>query len=432
MDNANDRKGEREITIIFLYRIEMKFKILKKAKNSRARLGLIETEHGVIETPAFVPVGTQAAIKGLTVDQLKSIGAQSVLCNTYHLYLRPGDEVVKKMGGLHKFMNWDRPIWTDSGGFQVFSLGYALEHGVGKVANIFPGEETGVLKREGEAEHAIPKKDRLTKITEDGVEFRSHLDGSKHFLTPEKSMEIQKNLGADLIFAFDECTSPLHDYNYTKVSMKRTHRWAVRSREALKNKKQALYGIIQGGLFKDLREESAKFISNLDFEGIGIGGAMGKTKKDMYEILDWIAPILPEEKPRHLLGIGSPEDIPKLVEKGVDTFDCVAPTRLARNGAVLIEGSPSREATADRRSPLYKATADRSGRLDLRLLKNLQDKNPIDKKCDCSTCQNYSRAYLCHLFRANEMLGPILATIHNLYFMETLMKKIRHELVMRV
>ncbi len=388
------------------------FKILKKIKNSRARLGVIETAHGVIHTPAFIPVGTQAAIKGLTVDQLKEIGSDSLLCNTYHLYLRPGDEIVKKMGGLHRFMNWDRPIWTDSGGFQVFSLGAALEHGVGKVANIFPGEKTGVLKS-GEEEHLIPKKEKLTKISEEGVEFRSHIDGSSHFISPEKSIQIQENLGADLIFAFDECTSPFHDYEYTKRSMKRTHRWAVRCLEAFKHKNQAMYGVVQGGVFEDLRKESAKVIGELGFDGVGIGGAMGKIKSDMYKILDWIMPLLPEEKPRHLLGIGSPEDIEKAVHAGVDTFDCVAPTRLARNGAALINGGHRHGGAS---------------RLNLKLAKNLEDKNPIDKKCGCYTCKNYSRSYLAHLFRAGEMLGPILATTHNLWFMENLMRKIREKL----
>lgn len=395
----------------------MKFRILKKSKISRARLGVIETSHGVIETPAFVPVGTQAAVKGITPDQLKAIGAQTVLCNTYHLYLRPGDETVKKLGGLHKFMNWDRPIWTDSGGFQVFSLGAALEHGVGKIASMFPAEKTGILVRRQRQSNRLIRtnepitKEKFTRVTEDGVEFQSHLDGSKHFITPEKSIQIQQNLGADLIFAFDECTSPLHDYKYTKRSMERTHRWAVRSLTSHRHShgyrycKQGLYGIIQGGAFKDLREESTKFISNLDFDGIGIGGALGKTKKEMYAVLGWMAPLLPEEKPRHLLGIGSPEDVVRAVRYGMDTFDCVAPTRIARNGEALID--------------LGKKNLNlKSGRF-------IKDKNPIDKKCACYTCQNYTRAYLVHLFKASEMLGPILTTIHNLYFMEHLMKQIR-------
>jgi len=386
----------------------MKFRILKKSKSSRARLGVIETAHGEIPTPAFVPVGTQAAVKGITVEQLKAIGAQSVLCNTYHLYLRPGDEQIKKLGGLHKFMNWNGPIWTDSGGFQVFSLGYALEHGVGKVANIFPGEKTGVLSREGEGEHVIPKKEKLTRVTEQGVEFRSHLDGSKHFITPEKSIAIQENLGADLIFAFDECTSPLHDYAYTKRSMERTHRWAQRCLKTRSSKlkaKQAIYGIIQGGVFRDLREASTKFIGTQDFDGIGLGGALGKTKKEMYAIIGWMTALLPEEKPRHLLGIGSPEDIVQAVKLGADTFDCVAPTRLARNGSALLTASGER--------------------LNIKLSRYQKDKNPIDRKCGCTTCQGYSRAYLAHLFRAGEMLGPILLTVHNLWFMENFLKEVR-------
>lgn len=392
----------------------MRFRIIKKAKNSRARSGVIETKHGVIHTPAFIPVGTQATVKGLTVEQLKEIGAESVLCNTYHLYLRPGDKTIKKLGGLHKFMNWDRPIWTDSGGFQAFSLGAAMEHGVSKIANIFP--------EEGEKEHAprLPKADKFARITEDGVEFRSHLDGSKHFFTPEKSMEIQKNLGADLIFAFDECTSPLHDYAYTKKAMERTHRWAVRCLASTKLKsksekgktdEQALLGIVQGGAYKDLRVESAKFIGSLDFDGFGIGGSLGKSKADMFKVLDWSVPLLPENKPKHLLGIGSPEDIWEAVKRGIDTFDCVAPTRLGRNGSALVRRS-----------------LGAGGNLNIKSGRYLKDKNPIDKKCDCYTCQNYTRAYVSHLFKAKEMLGPILTTIHNLRFMENLFKEIRKKI----
>lgn len=411
----------------------MRFRILKKSKTSRARRGVIETAHGEIETPAFVPVATQAAIKGIAVEQMKVLGASSVLCNTYHLYLRPGDRTIKQLGGLHRFMNWNRPIWTDSGGFQVFSLGFGLEHGVGKIANIFPGEKTGILSRkpavtppspkslqrpsktiagegfthrattEGELEHLLPRKTKLMRVKEDGVEFNSHLDGSKHFLTPERSIKIQENLGADLIFAFDECTSPLHDYKYTKVSLARTHRWAKRSLAAFHGRQQALYGIIQGGIFRDLREEATKFIAGLDFEGIGIGGALGKTKKEMHKVLGWIAPLLPDHKPRHLLGIGSPEDVVQAVKQGLDTFDCVAPTRLGRNGVALVK----------------------NGRLNIKSAEYVKDKNPIDKKCGCPTCGQYSRAYLCHLFRANEMLGPILLTVHNLYFMENLFRTIR-------
>ncbi len=364
---------------------------------------MIETKHGVIHTPAFIPVGTQATVKGLTPDQLKQIGSESVLCNTYHLYLRPGDETVKKLGGLHKFMNWDRPIWTDSGGFQVFSLGAAMVHGVSKIANIFPDE--------GEREQAKKVRENpFSKISEDGVEFRSHLDGTMHFLTPEKSIKIQENLGADLIFAFDECTSPLHDYKYTKRSMERTHRWAKRCLKVFKGKKaglpavrQALFGIVQGGAYKDLRLKSAKTIGSMDFDGFGIGGSLGKSKKDMFDVLDWTMPLLPENKPKHLLGIGSEEDIWEAVKRGVDTFDCVAPTRIARNGAALIKG----------------------GSINLKSGRYTQEKKPLEPKCDCYTCQNYTRAYISHLFRAHEMLGGILTTIHNLSFMERLMADIR-------
>jgi len=394
----------------------MFFKISKKSKKSRARIGVIKTPHGAIQTPAFVPVGTQATVKGITIAQLKDIGAESLLCNTYHLYLRPSDVLIKKMGGLHKFMNWDGPIFTDSGGFQAFSLGYAIEHKVGKIASIFPGrvgpDSSKSKKDSGEQEHtAHYRDDKLAKITENGVEFRSHLDGSKHFFTPEKSMEIQRNLGADIIFAFDECTSPLHDYVYTKKSMERTHRWAVRCLEAHEGqqsnvKGQMLFGIVQGGAYKDLREASAKFIGAMDFPGFGIGGSLGKSKQDMYKVLNWSIPLLPENKPKHLLGIGSPEDIRECVKRGIDTFDCVMPTRLGRNGAALLN----------------------KGTLNIKSGRYLNDKNPIGKRCDCYTCENYSRSYVSHLFKANEMLGPILTTIHNLRFMENLMRQVREEI----
>lgn len=386
----------------------MNFKILKKSKKHNGRLGVISTPHGDIQTPAFIPVGTQATVKGVTIDQLKQIGIESILCNTYHLYLRPGDRVIKKLGGLHKFMNWDRPIFTDSGGFQVFSLGYGIEHKVGKMANYSINQRS--------QDNLVDNK-KLTNISEDGVEFRSHIDGSKHFLAPERSIQIQKNLGADIIFAFDECTSPLSDYEYTKKSMERTHRWAKRSLSEFKtglrslSKKQMLFGIVQGGQYKDLREASAKFISEQDFDGFGLGGSFGSSygdsKENMRKVLDWTIPLLPEEKPRHLLGIGGIDDIYEAVKRGVDSFDCVQPTRLGRNGSAL--------------------TA--KGNLNLKTSKLLKEKNPIDKECQCYTCQNHIRAYLTHLFRANEMLGPILTTIHNLYFMEQLMKQCREQLV---
>jgi len=377
----------------------MNFRILKKSRTSRARRGIIETSHGIIETPAFVPVATQATIKGITADQLKKIGNQAILCNTYHLYLRPGDTLVKKIGGLHKFMNWDGPIITDSGGFQVFSLGFGLEHGVGKIASIFPAE--------GEVEHTSPyKADKFTRITDDGVEFRSHLDGSKHFLTPEKSIKIQENLGADIIFAFDECTSPLSSYEYTKKALERTHRWEVRCLKSHRHRHQSLFGIIQGGEYKDLREKSAKFIGSLNFDGFGIGGSLGKSKKDMHKVLDWITPLLPENKPRHLLGIGDPEDIHEAVKRGIDLFDCVMPTRLGRNGTALTK----------------------NGRINIKSARHSKDRVPLEKDCKCYTCSNFKRFYINHLFKANEMLGPILTTIHNLYFMECLMEEIRKKI----
>lgn len=387
--------------------MEFSFKNLKKSKSSRARLGVIETPHGIIYTPAFVPVGTQATVKGMTVDQLKAMNIESLLCNAYHLYLRPGDETIRKLGGLHKFMNWNKPIWTDSGGFQAFSLGAAIEHGVGKIANIFSGDVCRHIRTNKPIKH---HREKFTRITEDGVEFRSHLDGSKHFFTPEKSIKIQENLGADIIFTFDECTSPLHDYKYTKKSMERTHRWAKRCLKAKTQnlKAQALFGIVQGGAHKDLRQQSAKFIGSLDFPGFGIGGSLGKSKKDMYKVLDWTIQLLPENKPRHLLGIGSPEDIKEAVKRGIDTFDCVMPTRLGRNGAALIVERSREGSTLNIKSGRY-----------------LKDKNPLEKKCGCYTCQNHTRAYVSHLFKANEMLGPILTTIHNLWFMEALMRDIR-------
>jgi len=384
---------------------KFKFTILKKAKKGLARRGVIETPHGNVETPAFIPVGTQAALKSITPDEAKSLGIQIIFANTYHLFLRPGEKIIKKMGGLHKFMNWDRPIITDSGGFQVFSLGKGLEQGVGKIASIFPSEH-----KKTQLEKQISNKSRI-KILEDGVEFRSHIDGNKILLTPEKSIQIQKDLGADFILAFDECTSPLAGYEYTKKALERTHRWEVKSLKAFQQKinskkqiqNQAIYGIVQGGAYKDLREKSAKFIGGMDFFGMAIGGSLGKSKKDMHKILDWTIPLLPENRPRHLLGIGGIEDIKEGVKRGIDTFDCAAPTRMARNGTLL---------TKERQINIMNA-------------KYRTDKNPIEKGCQCYTCQNYSCAYLRHLFWAKEMLAGRLATIHNLYFMMELMKKIR-------
>lgn len=373
------------------------FKILKKSKKNNARAGVISTPHGLIHTPAFYPVGTKATVKGITPAQLDDMGIEAVLCNTYHLFLRPGDKVVKKFGGLHKFMNWPKPIITDSGGFQVFSLGLGMEHGASKIAG--PALEAKKKRSEG--------IEKFARITEDGVYFRSFLDGSKHFIGPEESMKIQENLGADIIFAFDECTSPYSDYEYTKEAMERTHRWAVRSLEAHKRKDQMLFGIVQGGEFKDLRLESSKFIGAMDFDGFGIGGAFGKFRKNAKNELDWSVEYLPENKPKHLLGIGSVEDIVEAIRRGIDTFDCVTPTRLGRNGTALTK----------------------KGNLNMKSGRFTLDKKPIEKGCGCYTCSNFTRGYVRHLFQSGEMLAGILTTIHNLYFMEKLMKKIRKDIL---
>ncbi|MFH1193478.1 MAG: tRNA guanosine(34) transglycosylase Tgt [bacterium] len=364
------------------------FKIHKKLR--RARIAEFSTPHGAILTPAFIPVATKATVKTLDSNDVCAIGFNSVLANTYHLMLQPGSKIVKKMGGLHGFMDWQGPIFTDSGGFQVFSLGKGLVQGTGKIRKIttigFPTPDS---------------KKSLIKISDNGVEFRSHIDGRKIFLRPEDSIRIQEELGADIIFSFDECTSPLDTKKYVAESLERTHAWAKRSLTAHKRKNQALFGIVQGGDWRDLREESAKFIAGLDFHGFGIGGSFGK--KEMRDVLDWTIPLLPENKPRHLLGIGLVEDIFLAVERGIDTFDCVEPTRIARHGTLLTGG----------------------GRLRILNSAYTADKKPIEPGCDCLLCKKYSRAYLHHLFKADEILGMRLATIHNLSFMHRLMADIR-------
>ena len=337
------------------------------AKEGRARAGVFNTPHGALETPVFAPVGTQATVKLLTPEQIKGVDASLVLSNTYHLYLRPGDELVRDMGGLHKFMQWDGPMLTDSGGFQVFSLS------------------------------------GTRKVDEEGVTFRSHINGSKHRFTPEKSIAIQENLGADIIMAFDECADP-NDEAYIKKAMERTHRWAERSVKAHKRSDQALFGIVQGGINPDLRRESAKFISSLDTPGIAIGGlSVGETKKDMYGILDVVAPILPENKPRYLMGVGTPEDLIEGVRRGVDIFDCVLPTRLGRHHAAF---SPE-------------------GRLNLKNATFARDERPIDQNCTCYTCQTFTRAYIRHLVVAKELLAGTLLSIHNLHALIRLVKDMR-------
>jgi queuine tRNA-ribosyltransferase/7-cyano-7-deazaguanine tRNA-ribosyltransferase len=370
------------------------FTITRQSLNLPSRLGRIETGHGAIETPAFLPVGTQATVKTLTPDELIGLGAQGILANTYHLFLRPGPELIERLGGLHRFTGWPGPIMTDSGGYQAFSLGTALEHGVGKIAKMFPGA-TEAPRR--------PVKKKLARIDENGVAFASHLDGSAQLLTPEISIRVQRQLGADLVLAFDECTSPLSDERYTREAMERTHRWALRCLEAWQPGPQGLYGIVQGGAHRDLREKSARFIGALPFDGLAIGGSLGRSKQDMLDVLDWTIPLLPPHRPRHLLGIGDPVDLFTCVERGIDTFDCVAPTRLARHGA------------------LY--TAD--GRLNVANAAFREHQAPIEEGCPCYTCQRFSRAYLRHLFVADEILGYRLATLHNLHFILTLMRRMR-------
>ncbi|MFZ1041141.1 MAG: tRNA guanosine(34) transglycosylase Tgt [Anaerolineales bacterium] len=337
------------------------------AKNKRARTGVFTTPHGDLLTPVFAPVGTQATVKTLTPEQLKDINATLVLSNTYHLYLRPGDELVRDMGGLHQFMQWPRPMLTDSGGFQVFSLS------------------------------------QTRKIDDDGVTFKSHIDGSTHRFTPEKSIAIQENLGADIIMAFDECSDP-NEHAYTKLAMDRTHRWAERCVSVKTRDDQALFGIIQGGIQADLRAESAKLISSLDTPGIAIGGlSVGETKDEMHLMLDVMYPYLPENKPRYLMGVGTPEDLINGVLRGIDIFDCVLPTRLARHHSAFAS----------------------EGRLNLMNASFARDEHPIDETCDCYTCRTFTRAYLRHLIVAKELLAGTLISIHNLRALIRLMESIR-------
>ncbi len=384
-----------------------KFTIKKKMDGYIGRVGEIETPHGTIQTPAFITVGTKATVKALVPEMVKDLGAQATLENTYHLYLQPGDEIVRDGGGVASFMNWKGPTFTDSGGFQVFSLGAAFGKGVSKVATQSEEMEADGRSKNNENHGA------LAKIDEDGVTFKSHIDGSSHRFTPERSMEIQHNLGADIIFAFDECTSPNDKIEYQKEALDRTHRWAKRSLDHPKKlgessatgKMQALYGVVQGGKYKELREESATVLGSMDFDGFGIGGSF--TKEDIGTAVFWVNSILPEGKPRHLLGIGEPIDLFLGVENGVDTFDCVAPTRIGRNGACYT----------------------RAGRINLNNAKFIHDFGPVDLHCDCYTCKNYSRAYLSHLFRADEMLAATLASIHNLYFITSTVDQIRNSII---
>lgn len=363
-----------------------------------ARTGKITTPHGTIKTPAFIPVGTQATLKALTPEQLRDVGAQAVLANAYHLYLRPGPKIIDDGGGLSKFMNWPGPTFTDSGGFQVMSLGTGMKK---------------VIDMTGDFDHPIDEKERLAWIDNEGVTFKSHIDGSMHRFTPEVSMQIQHSIGGDIIFAFDELTT-LHDsYEYQQESLeKRTHPWAERSlaehqklsKERAGKSYQALFGVIQGAQYEDLRRASARFMAERDFDGFGLGGAL--TKKGLGEIVRWMVEELPENKPRHMLGISEPEDIFICIENGADTFDCVSPARLGRNGSLYLP----------------------NGRINMTNQKYMADYAPLDETCDCYTCQNYSRAYLNHLFRAKELLANTLATIHNQRFIIRLVDDIREHI----
>lgn len=381
------------------------FRALDKDKKTAARTGTVATPHGSFPTPAFVIVGTLATVRALSSQDLHDLGAGVALANTYHLHLRPGEKIIKKLGGLHNFMNFRKPLLTDSGGFQAFSLGFGMEHGTGKIGGFFPDE--GFQKQ--------PKAEKWAKVDEDGVTFRNPITGEKARLTPEISMRIQHDLGADIMLAFDECTSPLHDYGYTKESLKRTHRWAeqcIASHQKQKGK-QSLWGIVQGGVWKDLREESARYISSLPFEGYAIGGSLGdKSKAQMHDILEWTIPLLDREKPVHLLGIGAVEDIFNAVERGIDTFDCVAPTRLARHGYLFL-------------TPKSGGSPKNKFRMAIRHKEYRLDNGPIDRHCSCPTCRAHTRAYLRHLFIANELSYFRLASIHNLHFFLRLMEAIR-------
>lgn len=376
----------------------IEFKVLKKSKKSQARIGWLKTDHGVIETPSLVPVATRGVVKTLDKRETKETKSQILICNTFHLHLRPGEKVVKEAGGLHKFMSWQGPLMTDSGGFQIFSLGFGKDFGVGKVLKYFPEKEAIRIRKE----EAQPKQIR---ITPDGAYFLSPIDGKELFLGPKESIRIQEKLGADIIFAFDECTSPLSSFGYIKESLARTHRWAKICLKA-KRSSQALFGIVQGSRFKSLRRESAKFINSLEFDGFGIGGDLGRNKEDMMEILDWTLPFLSESKPRHLLGIGYLEDIENIVKKGIDLFDCTVPTHYARRRIAFTS----------------------EGRLNLSQAKFLKDKNPLDKRCSCFVCENYRRNYICHLIRAEEITALKLLTFHNLYFFNSFVEKIREKI----
>jgi len=351
----------------------IRYELIKVCRQSGARLGRLHTPHGVIDTPVFMPVGTQATVKTMSPEELKAMDARIILSNTYHLFLRPGHELIREAGGLHRFMNWDRAILTDSGGFQVFSLS------------------------------------ERRKISEEGVEFRSHLNGDKLFLSPEKATEIQNTLGSDIMMAFDECPPYPAEYDYVKQSAERTTRWAERCLKShARPGEQALFGIVQGGVYEDLRKQSARELTSLDFPGYAIGGlSVGEPKELMYRMLEATVPLLPSDKPRYLMGVGSPDALLEGSIRGIDMFDCVLPTRIARNGTTMTS----------------------EGRLVIRNAQYARDFGPLDPRCGCYTCRNYSRAYIRHLIKADETFGIRLTTVHNLHFLLTLMREIRQAIM---
>lgn len=374
----------------------VKFKILQKDKKSKARVGKLITSHGIVNTPVFVTVGTQASVKSLDPRDLAEIGVEIILANTYHLHLLPGEDLIKKFGGLTKFMGWNGVTMTDSGGFQVFSLGINLEHGMVKF-----------LKEDDEEARVRP---RLNKITEEGVTFQSHIDGASHKLTPESSIDIQEKLGADLIVAFDDLESPKYSYEETKKSLDLTEKWLLRSKNAHKRPDQLLYGVTHGGRFSDLRIASARFNDKL-FDAIALGGAH-TDKKNMYEVVDWTVNNVSYEKPKHMLGVGEIDDIFEIVERGIDTFDCVIPTRVARMGWYFVtppEGNPKNRF-----------------RKDIAKSINAQSQKPLSEVCTCYVCQTFTRAYIHHLFRARELLSYRLLSYHNVYLFTNLMIQIRN------
>lgn len=367
------------------------FKVLKQSQYSQARLGLLTTPHGEVETPCLVPVATQATVKTLTSEEILQTKARLIISNTFYLHQKPSEGLVKLAGGLHRFMNWSGSLMTDSGGFQVFSLGFGTDLGI-----------TKITKLKSHPEVVVGQQPKLIKITDEGVCFTSYLDGAKLFLGPRESIKIQQDLGADIIFAFDECPPPHATQDYIKKSLERTHQWAKLCLK-YKTSKQALFGIVQGGCFKNLRSISARYIASLPFDGFGIGGEFGADKETMEKMIGWVVQNLPASKPRHLLGIGYVEDIPRIIKSGVDTFDCIVPTHYARRGIAFTS----------------------AGKLDMNKAKFLRDKNPLDKKCSCFVCQGYKRNYITHLLRAKEITALKLLTFHNLYFFNYLIESYR-------